>query len=506
MEYQVKQKRIPSDSFRSAYEKLLFWATVLLCEFHMLLCTYRYIVWDYLPLQRIDKWLGVLLVLCFIGYFVYIAACSPDTVRRMKTVLGRMRTFEYGFLFFLPFWYVLSCVLRQITTGNPSIKDNNWWIYITFLTSFFLFPLAGFAGAKRAKEVIDPMVKVILIPNLVFTVWVLWKYFHLDYITFPSGSALAMSADFGLSIGENRLHTANRALTMLCLCLYLVAAECSWRKIPYTVGIPVFFSTVALTNNRGAWYASLLLFAVLAFILTWHRLEKQKLLIRLGISFLCAVVCITCLHWCREGLFHGLDLAIQAKEPITAVPASVQLGIEPVLLGAQKTAEMPYSSPALLAAEGHARTYESGLSSRIPIYKESILYMFSSWYHFLFGATHADVGTELFQAGRLRQIYPSAHNFFMQMGVAFGVPVMIASIVFVIMLLVRCWRVLFRNKEMFPGARMIALTLIPLLAADMVDTTLTAGSSLPCAIFYLFAGWVVAMDLELKKQRSGINN
>lgn len=481
--------------FQRGYEFILFWATVLLCVFHMTLCTYRYVIWDYLLPQKIDKWLGVMLVLGFVGYLVFF---FPYSTFRLRNVFQRLRTFEYGFLFFLPFWYVLSCVLRQITTGNPSIRENNWWIYITFLTSLILFPLAGFAGPERAKKVIDPMMKFILIPNLVFTAWILWKYFHLDYVTFPSGSKLEMTADFGLAIGENRLHTANRALTMLSLCIYLVAREHSWRRIPYAVGIPVFFTTLVLTNNRGGWYASLILFVMLAFVLPWHGLRQQPWYLRFFAGLLSIAVCLSFLHWYRGEMFRVLDSALQSSESEIAVPAAAEPVIQPTVLKVGRVPAVETGVQVNLASEEHVRTFETGLSSRMPIYRECIRCMLSSDYLFLFGVTHADVGTTLYQAGYLRQVYPSAHNFFLQMGVAFGVPVMLASIVFVALLLLRCWRIMFRVEELFPGARMIPLVIIPMLAADMVDTTLTAGSSITCAVFYLFAGWVVAMDLEQK--------
>lgn len=481
--------------FVQAYETVMFWAVVLFCVFHMTGCTYWNIIGDRILFYRIDVRFGELILLGFIGYLCLTRFYYPAAYSRLKGVAARFRAYEYWFLFILPFWYVLSAALRQVTAGVPSVRDNEWWIFITAVCSFILFPLAGFAGAERARKVIHLIVKAVLIPNLLFTVWILWKYFHIESVSFPSGNFLAMMDDYSLIIGENRMHTGYRALAMSAICVYLAFSEKSYRKIPYSIGILVYLSTLILSNNRGSWYAVLLLFAILAFLLPWHTLRENSRLARCLLGLLCVFACVLVLHWFRGEMFRLLDRTIAshndslAMSRITAESTGGRFGgntwqVAPLASAVKQEQASPSAT---------VRSFDAGLSGRGKVYKASLSAMFRDVHHLLFGMTHAEVGTALMEFTGGNTVQSSAHNFFLQMGVAFGVPMMLASVVFAIMLLLRSWRILLAEYELFPGSRMVPLVIIPMFIADMVDTTLTAGATFPCAAFYLFAGWTVAL-------------
>ena len=90
------------------------------------------------------------------------------------------------------------------------------------------------------------------------------------------------------------------------------------------------------------------------------------------------------------------------------------------------------------------------------------------------------------------------------MGVSYGVPVMLATVVFSVSLFLRSVRIIFINrKKLFSGAWMVPLLTMCILAGDMVEAELNAGTGILCTVFYLFAGWTVALDREARLESGG---
>ena len=127
--------------------------------------------------------------------------------------------------------------------------------------------------------------------------------------------------------------------------------------------------------------------------------------------------------------------------------------------------------------------------------------MFHSKYCFLFGVTPTDVGASLYRLCGVWDVFPHAHNFFLQMGVAYGVPCMLITIAFTISLAVRSIRLLFSKKRHLPpGFWMIPVVAFSMLSQDMMEAFLNSGGTLVCVFFYVYAGWIVAMDEEQKEK------
>ena len=85
----------------------------------------------------------------------------------------------------------------------------------------------------------------------------------------------------------------------------------------------------------------------------------------------------------------------------------------------------------------------------------------------------------------------------------YGVPTMLFTVAFLVLLTVRCIRVLFVSKELlFQGFWMIPVILAALVAEDMMESFLNLSAwGMTCITFYLFAGWIVAMDQEQRQGR-----
>ena len=336
-------------------------------------------------------------------------------------------------------------------------------MYITGLMTFVMFPLASAIGNHKMEKLVPFMLKIVVIPYTVFLVWVLWHYLHLHTVVFPSGNLLLMNGEFSLEIGGNRNHAGADGLTVLALCLYLAAAQKSWRKLPYCFCALVCYAVLVYSNCSTSWYACLLLGAAAAFLSVSSRLGKMKAVLRFSAGLLAAAIVVFLLYWTRNSLF--------------SLPACVlrQSGI-------------------LFDPGAAARTFETGLSGRGPLYRACLYVLSHNRYAFLFGVTPSDIGLVTHGMYGIEDIYPHAHNIFLQMGMSYGVPFMLLTVAFCISLAIRSLRILRYGDRLSPGARMIPVVVLCMLAQDMTEAYLNSGGTMAVVAFYLFAGWIVELD------------
>ena len=491
---------------------LVFFCGAGLILFHMIVSSYKNALPRLKAFRHADEWLGLLFLIVVLAYLLFTYFAYPQMRPGYKKAIKKFNSYEYLFCFFLVFWYALSCALHKYYTGTMAFKSNDWWLYITWLMSFVVFPFARIIGIKETKKYVDPMLKIVLIPHIIFFAWLLWNYFHMNYVTLPSGSALEMTEGPGLAAGENRNNTASTALAMIGLCWYMFFTQKSWRRVPYVFGIAVYMAVLILTNSRTSWYASLVMNSIVVFRSVWFSLRSKKQVMRILVGAACTGACIFLLHGLRGELFELLDQATNFTGNNTAlVQSSVEKQNNIVTWGnsqyelstlrstiAADTGSYPVE---LKDASEYARSASGGSMSRIRIYKACLKVMFSRKYIFLFGVTHADVPRTIYGLFGIDKIYSDAHNYWLQMGVAFGVPMMLEALVFTVFLIIRSLQILFCEKdEPFDGAWTTAVLVLSTFVFELTETQISSGSQIICPAFYLFAGWIVAMDLDRKNK------
>ena len=512
----TKQDRLrPPCDLQLTYEKLLRWAALILVEYHMLVCSFREILPGYgEPLYRYEKWFGLLLVIALVIYLLVSMVLFPRTMWRIQLLLRRLVSYEQLYMVWVFIWYIVSCTAGNFFIGGNFFRGNNdWWLFMTGLMAFVLFPLGRFLGSNRAKRVIDPMLKIILIPHIMVWGWALERYLYRHVIYFPSGGKLDVVTGGAMSFGYNQNITGAGAAIMLGLCLYMVVTQKSWRKIYYGVGGIVYLGILTLTNCRTSWYAAALMMAVASFLVGWYGLEKRGWLTRIGSGILLVVICIVTLHGFRIGMFALEEKTWTAASETRLKAMNTEQYVQrstaaPVLLssGASGSISPENSNTGIKAKEMAVkpRVADGNLTGRIPLYKACLQVMFSRKYCFLFGVTPDAVGQVTYGYPGVNRIYGHAHNFILQMGISYGVPTMLATVVFLISILVRCLRVLFLSrKKPFAGFWALVPVVLFLISEDMMESYLNVSAwSMTCSAFYLFAGWITAMDFEdLQAQR-----
>lgn len=116
--------------------------------------------------------------------------------------------------------------------------------------------------------------------------------------------------------------------------------------------------------------------------------------------------------------------------------------------------------------------------------------MHSDWKFFLFGVTPMATKDILAQFG-----VTHAHNQILQVGLILGVPMMAAFFVFLIAMGVKSFRLgLLTGNRLFPGSYMLVVVFSTFVILTLVEAYLVAAFSIMSALFFLFCGWINALD------------
>ena len=497
---------IPVSRFQKTCEKGFCLASLTLLVFHMMHCPYRDILANYGIFIDIERWFGLFLLVLVLLYLLIIAFKYPESFCRIRAFFRKLKSFEQGYMFYIFLWYFFTVFLRQIlfasSSGTNYFSSNDLWMFITGLMAFVMFPMARVLGSGKMKRIFNLMLKLILLPHLVFFSWALWQYLHLNEVVFPSGSVLKMT-EYSMEIGSNRNTVGAYGVSMMVICLYLIVTEKSWQRFLYFYGVVVYSAVLILSNCRTSWYTALFSITMFGFFFVWNHFHDRHILIRLGSGILVAAIGVFLFYWLRNGLFLLLQSAIvrfSATETTVSAAdfSSHTISIVPLASSRHLSSAIPLAT----TIDDYLRSYKGDLNGREAIYRAAFYLMFHSRYCFLFGVTPVDVGIYLFGLFGVNKVFPSAHNFFLQMGVSYGVPCMLITIAFTISLLVRSVRLLFIYKETLPpGFWMIPIVSLSMLAQDMTEAYLNSGGTLVCVFFYVFSGWIVAMDREQRHSR-----
>ena len=495
-----KELRVSVDPFQRSCEICLFWAVIGLAEFHMFACSFREVLPGYSePFFRVERWIGAAILIALVIYLGILFGRFPASFARFKPLLKRLRSFEQVYMLWMAFWYVAVITIWQVVKGRGVnlFRENDFWMFEMALMAFVFFPMPRVLGTKRAKPLIESMIKLVLIPHMLVWAWILLQYFQRNYITFPSGGVLGMEPDRSLTFGYNQNITGAGALIMMGLCLYFVATQTKLRKLPYLFGTAVYFTILVFSNCRTSWYCALLIAVGSCFFAVWFRLKNRHWLFRAIVGILIGGCLVLILTWLRGELFVLLIDVSYARFPEYAAgeTAMAQAAVE----------NMQVLPTDIESAADYARTADAdagGISGRLPLYLACRDVLLSRKSFFLFGVPSSDFAAAVYGRHGVDRAYGHAHNFLLTTGMYFGVPTMLLTAAFLVLIFIRCFRLLFIHKQVpFRGFWMIPILLAALVAEDMMESYLCVTAwSMTCISFYWFAGWVVAMDEECKVQ------
>lgn len=437
--------------FEGALRNLAFFCGL----FHILLSVYRFYRAAYLtPLMYVDYALGALLLVSGGGYLLYLAIKNKGLPARTRTFLRPFSKPVYAIMFGLSVWYALSVLCSPMKSDGAWLSRNIYDLYDGFVSFFVLLPLARFfAGSRRPLKIVIRALTAILTPLMIYVIIEMFSGRIIDLPGEYDVMMLDMNGTKRLWIGCHANNTGAYAMTMIMLCVYMAFSEKKVLKPLYVLSAGIHLVILVLTNSRTAMLTIGLFVCCAAILLAAPRLKRMsrrsKVLLLLG-----AVLVLAGGYAVFTGGIYSL-------------------------LG--RTTDAENASSRLLNFVDTGRFLVWGAAFRSYVYSVG---------HFLFGVTPASVSDMImhFTGG---EIYYHTHNQVLEIGVALGVPAMLAFVWWLVLLFKRGIKKASPKSGAPFSEKLLPLICAMLFVSNMLEVMLLFHNLLPGCIFFLLAGYVL---------------
>lgn len=517
------------------YRNVLRWGVILLTEFFIILSLMQYAIPEREYLKH-EKRLGAAILLAALIYVVIAACTDRDELRRIGGLIRRMCCFEQIMLILVLLWYILGCAVRSRLDSEPLFKFNDNRLFMFTMTVFAFYPFMTLMGRERAKRIFEGMIHFTMAIYTVFCAWCVWKYYRVEFLTFPSGLRLQNYREgVSMMIGGNINITAAAAVVMTGLCMYMILTQKTVIRILYIPAAIVHLMVMILTNSRTSYLAFLCMVVAAGFLFTWDTLQKSNHLVRFAAGLIAAALCAGAVYAARGSLIkmfshvyptyleqqaqaaaeeaaarqaaeeaaHELLMKEMAEKADTAEqtadvePAAVEeAAAEPA--PAEEPAAEPAPTPIQTPYGDETARKMDDLNGRVSVWMTAIKIIRSSKDHFLFGVSPVFVKTQLEKVSGFDRSIPHAHNGILQVGVGIGAPAMLMFFLFEIAIIVRCLIIVFKGwGTPFRYSWIIPVILMGILIIDLVESMLFAMQRVNLPVFYILAGWTVSMTREI---------
>ena len=501
--------------FLALYRSALRLGVILLTELFIIVSLMQYAIPEHDYLKH-EKRLGAAILLAALLYVVIAACVDRDELRKVGGLIRRMCCFEQIMLILVLLWYILGCAVRSRLDSEPLFKFNDNRLFMFTMTTFAFYPFMTLMGREYAKRIFEGMVHFTMAIYTVFCAWCVWKYYRVEFFTFPSGLRLQNYREgVSMMIGGNINITAAAAVVMLGLCMYMILTQKTAVKILYVFAAIVHLMVMILTNSRTSYLAFLCMVVAAGFLFTWDSLQKSNYFVRFAAGLIVAALCAGAVYAARGSLIKMFshvskeEAAEQAVEAETAAAEQAAAGEtaaaeEPA--GEPAPAEEPATEPAPTPiqtpyGDETARKMDD-LNGRVSVWMTAIKIIRSSKDHFLFGVSPVFVKTQLEKVSGFDRSIPHAHNGILQVGVGIGAPAMLMFLLFELAIIVRCLIIVFRGwGTPFRYSWVIPVILMGILVIELVESMLFAMQRVNLPVFYVLAGWTVSVTREISNKK-----
>ena len=540
--------------FLALYRSALRLGVILLTELFIIVSLMQYAIPEHDYLKH-EKRLGAAILLAALLYVVIVACVDRDELRKVGGLIRRMCCFEQIMLILVLLWYILGCAVRSRLDAEPLFKFNDNRLFMFTMTVFAFYPFMTLMGKERAKQIFEGMIHFTMAIYTVFCAWCVWKYYRVEFLTFPSGLRLQNYREgVSMMIGGNINITAAAAVVMLGLCMYMILTQKRAVKILYILAAIVHLMVMILTNSRTSYLAFLCMVVAAGFLFTWDSLQKSNYFVRFAAGLIVAALCAGAVYAARGSLIKMfshvyptyLEQQAQAaaeeaaakqaaeeaaheilKEELAPKEEAAEQAVEAETAAAEQAAagetaaetaaaeepaaepapaEEPATEPAPTPiqtpyGDETARKMDD-LNGRVSVWMTAIKIIRSSKDHFLFGVSPVFVKTQLEKVSGFDRSIPHAHNGILQVGVGIGAPAMLMFLLFELAIIVRCLIIVFRGwGTPFRYSWVIPVILMGILVIELVESMLFAMQRVNLPVFYVLAGWTVSVTREISNKK-----
>ena len=470
----AKKKLAQAGPTQLLLEKILGIAALLLVFYHMLLSFSRHFFAPEndlhaspicMTLLAIDRWYALALLLCFLAYLAFSKACCPATWYRITDAFKRCVCKESAILFLL-FLYYLFALVSQSGQYKRVFKSNDFYLLDFAISCFVLLPMANLVGYKKMRKMMAVPLHAIMLLSTGFILWALWHLFHLHLVDLPNGLQIGMTDFYTLYLGVNQNIGAAIGTTMIIIALYMAVSHRGIVRILYSIGIIPHVYATLMTGSRGNFFALMIGLSLIAIVIVWRKASAWEKRRRVTAACIAGLATAGIVWWLRAGVYTIFDSVTHLSQYLNISPTARNL------------------------------VYDTG---RLPIWRASIHILFSSSQAFFFGIPSSTIPEtlqstmiQLLGSGSLKA---HAHNMILQTGLTSGVPGMIAFTAFWVMMAIRCVKVgLAKENPGCPGAFILPVGVLMMVIVNLFEPFLLFYFSVMGCLFFLFCGWVIAID------------
>lgn len=456
--------------FRLTFERILKYGALSLALFHIALSIIRYVlgveanflqVPAMVSLVWIEFGLSVGLLTAAAAYLVITLTRYRKTRYRLTDALRRLCTADGLTLLALTIWCIVCYSVHGWNTQRMFATGRFCYELDFCICTLLLFPLGTFLSQKSMKQMLDLLFHAVMAVTTAFITYALVRLFMGQIWTLPNGLKVWMETETNsFYIGVNQNIAGSIGLTMILISLYMITSHRGVVRWIYCGAVVPHLLATLLTFSNACYLALMAVFALTGWMFIQVYCGKLKtvwrVLLGLGVA-LAAVVALALLRNFMIYLFREHDTAISVRE----------------------------------------RTFRD--TGRRKLWPAALSMMVTSPKEFFFGTERIGIisglktaMTELFNATKTKA---HTHNQILQIGVAMGVPAMLAYIAFLARTFVRSVRVLLRRAgRAVEGAWFLPIALLGIVIDSLMEPFLLLYLSAIGCLFHLFAGYVHAID------------
>ena len=412
-------------------EKILYWLMIIMAVFNSLWTLLQFVIWDK-PYLKLQKWGGLAIIMLIAAYLAFSLLTDRDSRSRIGEWLKKIRSPELIFLTGLFIWYIVVCLIRSRIDGKSYFASNDNRLFFVALSTFVYFPFTAIIGKEKAKKAVDSLFNLALAAYTPVCAWVIWKYYHLELVTFPSGNVVELYKGNSLTMGSNRNITA-----------------------AYAVLVVIF-----LSNSRTSFLVIAVMMSCYAAMLG-RKYLKKRITVVIGV-LLIILASIALLYVLRYRVLEtNADLWREKLDNPDAMSV---------------------------------RKFD-GFAGRISIWKGAVKIMLSSPDRFFLGITPTNVAGALNQVVNSKKTFPHCHNLFLNIGVSFGVPAMILFIWFTGSIVRKAIRLMkYKTDELPANIWTVSVIVFGILLIEMLEVLSFGNRYFNGPVLYILAGWIVEMN------------
>ncbi len=385
--------------------------------------------------------------------FVLVAAAVHYLLYRPKLRLHA----DLIMLLILLLYFGISCVCMSLASGEDYYTSNS--IYVSDLEGAVLIFILGRYTARTGLTALHKRaLHALLLAWTALMVFVLVLAFSNTILYLSSNVFIGMYQGTHLQINCNRNETGAMAMVFLLLCFCMIFwTKKKALKVIYSAACVIHYFVLVLSNSRTALVAAVVGFSCLVGLVMFKYLRDTRGLTPSVIfAVLAAILSGAALSLLRTPVYQLYSLIVMGNG---GVGMDVRTVFDP---------------------------NDTTLSQRTIIWGIAVDLLFTVR-PLLSGLTPIGIQESL---GFIDQ----THNEFLEVGCGLGIPALIAFLVFLTIVAVKCFKIIFfgRNQSL----KLATILILAYLTANMAEARLMFYGWFIGYAFFFLCGYVNARELD----------